>query len=84
MSDAERARLAWRCRRGLLELDLLLQGFLDTGYAALNAEERREFAALLELSDPQLLALLLGQERASTQGGCHVVEKIRRAAQTGA
>lgn len=48
-------RLRWQCRRGLLELDLLLGNFLDTGYAALDAEKKAQFSSLLACSDQELL-----------------------------
>ena len=33
---SELARLRWKCRRGMLELDLLLRDFLDSGYQDLD------------------------------------------------
>lgn len=49
------ARLAWLSRRGIKELDLVLQGFLQDGYAEATAAERQAFAALLEYQDPEIL-----------------------------
>ncbi len=37
MKQLERAR--WRCRRGLLELDLTLQRFVDEHYVSLGEAE---------------------------------------------
>lgn len=34
-----KARLRWACRRGMLELDVLLMPFVEEGYDALSAEE---------------------------------------------
>jgi antitoxin CptB len=65
MSELDRMR--WRCRRGLLELDLVLTRFLDTGLAALSSEEREAFKALLDLSDNDLWDLVAG--RANPAGG---------------
>lgn len=58
--DAQRARIAWRCRRGLLELDLVLQRFLESEYPALNEPERTCFARLLEESDADLWEWIQG------------------------
>ena len=58
------ARLRWRCRRGLKELDVLLERYLAERWPAATAEERAGFEALLELPDPELAALLLGQQAA--------------------
>ncbi|MGE0082395.1 MAG: succinate dehydrogenase assembly factor 2 [Thiohalomonadaceae bacterium] len=73
-------RLRWRCRRGLLELDLLLEAFLRQGYAALDTRETAAFEALLDLPDPQLLRYLLGLESPDDQGWVRVIAHIRRAA----
>jgi antitoxin CptB len=59
MSDLDRIR--WRCRRGLLELDLILQRFLDNRLAGLDAEQLRLFGELLEEADNDLLDLAMGR-----------------------
>ena len=61
--STERSLLAWRCRRGVKELDLLLLRWLERSFEAATAEQRAGFAALLELSDPELACYLLGSER---------------------
>ena len=52
MKELERAR--WRCRRGLLELDIVLQRFMDKYYAQLSETELQQFATLLDLPDNDL------------------------------
>ena len=52
-------RLRWQCRRGMLELDLLLLGFLESDYSGLDAELRRDFGRLLGYPDPRLQSWLL-------------------------
>jgi antitoxin CptB len=56
---AERRRLRWRARRGLLENDLLITRFLDRHEASLSEADIAEFDRLLELADNELLDLLL-------------------------
>ena len=51
-------KLRWRCRRGTKELDLLTTRYLDHFYANASPEEQFEFAALLELQDPELYKIL--------------------------
>ena len=68
MKQLERAR--WRCRRGLLELDLTLLRFMDEHYVNLGEAERRQFEMLLDLSDNELwdmIALRKKQENNSLQ-----------------
>ena len=50
----ERERTRWRCRRGMLELDVILQRFIDKYYGQLNEEELRQFEVLLDLPDNDL------------------------------
>jgi antitoxin CptB len=59
MGELDRVR--WRCRRGLLELDLVLATFLERRYGRLDAGERRLFDELLEQPDNDLLDLALGR-----------------------
>jgi len=60
MTDAEVRRLRWRCRRGLLELDLVLHAYLDHAYPAASAGEREAFTRLLVESDSRLLEWING------------------------
>jgi len=53
MADLDRIR--WRCRRGLLELDLILKSFLDNHFDRLDAGQRDLFNELLDESDIDLL-----------------------------
>lgn len=76
-----RSKLQWRCRRGMLELDLLLEGFLMREFEQLLASERSAFEQLLTYSDQLLLEYLLGRERPVDEKLAHVVGKIRAAAQ---
>jgi len=47
-------RIRWRCRRGMLELDIVLQGFVDKHYMQLNKTELQHFDTLLSLPDNDL------------------------------
>lgn len=58
----ERARISWHCRRGMLELDLILQRFLDKGLEQLSDEELKSFDRLLSCTDPELFSWLMGHE----------------------
>ena len=44
-------RLRWRCRRGLLELDLLFEAFLEKRYSELPDSDKQAFVRLLEYQD---------------------------------
>ncbi len=72
------ARLAWQCRRGMLELDLLLLNFLEESYEQLNADSQRDFVELLEIVDTELLEYLMGQHVHKEARIQHVIEAIRK------
>jgi antitoxin CptB len=56
-----RARLRWRSRRGLLENDLILTRFLDARETTMTDEEVDAYTRLIDLSDIDLMSLLLGK-----------------------
>lgn len=58
--ERERERIRWRCRRGLLELDLLLGRFLEVHYPVLTEREQAAFVRLLDKPDPELLDYCVG------------------------
>ena len=55
-----RARLRWRARRGLLENDLFLQRFFDRYEHTLSDQDVAGLTRLLDLTDNDLMDLLLG------------------------
>jgi antitoxin CptB len=62
--DLEARRLLWRCRRGMKELDVLLERFVRERYEHASSEARRAFAWLLDLPDPDLADYLFGHATA--------------------
>lgn len=52
-------QLRWQCRRGMLELDILLARFLETRYTELTDSEQAKFVDLLSATDPELYAWLV-------------------------
>jgi antitoxin CptB len=67
----------WRCRRGMKELDLMLERFLASGYQALKPGERAVFARLLDAMDPDLFAWLSGGTGPDDPDLQHVIAVIR-------
>ena len=78
--EPTRSQLAWRCRRGMLELDLLLQGFLQHGYAGLSTDQQGLFVELLEWADQDLQAALVEAKPPREGRFAHVIEQIRQSA----
>jgi antitoxin CptB len=75
-------RLRWACRRGMLELDVLLGNFLEEVYSNLNQEDQNLFVRLLDCNDQELFGWLTGKNQASDPQLAIMVEKIRKHAQT--
>jgi antitoxin CptB len=57
-----RGRLRWRCRRGMKELDVLLERFAQQLLPQASVADCRVFSELLDLPDPLLAGYLLGGE----------------------
>lgn len=53
------SQLYWQCRRGSLELDLLLKRYLENDYLHATKQKQQQFAELLKLEDEDLLPALL-------------------------
>ncbi len=67
----------WQCRRGMLELDLLLNNFVDKKVKNLSAEQEQTFELLLSYPDQTLLDLLLGNSVSSDVAISHLVQQIQ-------
>ena len=62
MTRTELNRLRWRCRRGILENDLILTRFLELRGEGITDQEVVSLDRLLELSDNELWDLLAGRQ----------------------
>jgi len=56
---SHQARIRWRCRRGMLELDIILQRFMDTHYAQLDTQQQEFFEVLLTYPDHDLWNMII-------------------------
>jgi antitoxin CptB len=56
----QQKQLAWQCRRGMLELDVVLIPFLEKYFIDLNESQRELFKTFLGESDPDLYSWLMG------------------------
>ncbi len=74
---SEMSRLRWRCRRGMRELDLLLEHFLASGYAALDDDGQKRFEELLGEQDDVLFGWFYQGEVPADAAMARLVEQIR-------
>ena len=74
----EYSELKWRCRRGMLELDILLNSYLDRHYSAMSAEQNAVFGEVLDYPDQVLFDLLLGNMQSSDTRVSALITDIQR------
>lgn len=72
--------LRWRCRRGMLELDILLNQFINHAYTSLNEQQKHTLDQMLDYPDQLLFDLLLGHMHSSDNSVSDLVQKIRQSA----
>ena len=77
-ADKEERRLRWLCRRGMKELDVLLEAFLVSGYPQLETDERRQFRSLLDMEDPELHAVLLDRMPPPDGVATSLIQRLQR------
>lgn len=76
-NPASLSRLRWRCRRGLLELDIVFGRFVDAHYAQLTELERQIFEVFLDMPDNPLWDLISGRTEAESTAQAALLEKIK-------
>ena len=76
-ADTALGTLRWRCRRGMKELDVLLERFAQRALAQASPAECRLFAEVLELPDPLLADYLIGGETPAEPHLAHAIARMR-------
>jgi antitoxin CptB len=77
MERAARERLRWKCRRGLLELDLVLQRYLQRHESNAGGEELALLDELLEHADQDLWAIVSGRSERYDPRYAALVARLR-------
>ena len=72
------SRLRWRCRRGMLENDIILTRFLDGVGPAMPDADLVALDRLLDLADNELWELLSGRTEPDDELQ-HLVRQLRKA-----
>ncbi|MBM3342929.1 MAG: hypothetical protein FJY56_12580 [Betaproteobacteria bacterium] len=76
---SERDRTLWHCRRGLLELDLLLGRFVERHLDGLSTDELAQFKELLNYDDNDLFDMVMGRAEPLNEQLNAVLGKMRSA-----
>lgn len=77
--DAAKRRIRWLTRRGLLELDIMLERFMARDFNDLNNDELSLFVQLLDWPDQTLLAVINQKEESPDPVFVPLLDKIRQA-----
>jgi len=72
----EKSRIKWGCRRGMLELDVVMMPFFEDCFETLSEMEQQEFVSLLECDDPDLFTWIMGHGRSENLAHASIVDKI--------
>jgi antitoxin CptB len=78
MDDNSQKRIAWKCRRGMLELDLLLTQFYREQFPQLSPREQALFDALLDEDDPVLASWLFGSVQPTNPDFIYLINKYMK------
>ena len=79
IDEARLRRIRWRCRRGMLENDLILARFLDRCAHVLSDDDIAKLDALLHMTDHELWDLFAGRARAEEPALAAFVSRVRAA-----
>lgn len=70
-------QLKWQCRRGMLELDVILIPFLAEHFEGLNEALQSAFVELLKEADPDLYTWIMGYGQCENKDLLDIIHLIR-------
>lgn len=73
----EASKIKWRCRRGMLELDIFLIPFCENRYSTLTLQDQKSFVELLEENDVDLLEWLMARAECEAFRFNRLIKMIR-------
>ena len=79
IDETRMKRIRWRCRRGMLENDLILARFLDARADALTEDDIANLHRLLHMTDEALWRVLSGQADVNEAPLAQFVARLRAA-----
>lgn len=77
ISPEKKAKIKWNCRRGMLELDLILNPFISLKLDSLTDDQVQSLEVLLNFTDPELYAFFMGSSAPDSKELCDIVNLIR-------
>ena len=74
--NEDHKRLRWHSRRGMLELDLVLEPFVERRYPELSAVDQARYRRLLTCEDQELYGWFLGRTVPQDEDLARIVDEI--------
>jgi antitoxin CptB len=78
----EHNRMRWAARRGMLELDLVLEPFVNDRYALLSESDRQHFQQLMLCEDQELFGWFMQRSQPDDRELASIVSQILQFART--
>lgn len=82
--STETRHILWRCRRGLLELDIVLADFVKQHLDHLSALQMQAFDSLLDTPDNQLWDMVTGREHSDEPQAQAMLQMLQNSRQCNA
>ena len=74
----QRSKLLWRCRRGMREMDILFQNYLDRYYDGLSEEEKVIFDDFLNEIDVDIYSWIMDRASPETPDYDKIVNQLKK------
>lgn len=79
MTESDKVKpLQWQCRRGMLELDVILQPFLTEHFNNISEPLQQAFTELLKQADPDLYTWIMGFGQCEQDEFLEIIQLIRQ------
>lgn len=69
-------KVRWKCRRGMRELDRIMERYLDARWSEAPTAERDEFLSLLDVQDDKLFQWFMGYEPCTDERYRNIIERV--------
>ncbi len=73
----KKSRLLWRCRRGIKEMDIILQDFINDSYDQLTEKNKNAFSKLLDEQDLDILNWIIGKDKPTDNELIEIINIIK-------
>tara|TARA_B100000809_G_C15002766_1_gene482115 strand:- start:2 stop:250 length:249 start_codon:yes stop_codon:yes gene_type:complete len=73
----KKSRLLWQCRRGIKEMDIIFQDFINHSYDQLTDDEKNAFSRLLDEQDLDILNWIMGKDKPYDNELVNIINIIR-------